>query len=82
MMPCTDILRDLVKKQNAAAHLLAEGKAVDERIAQLQAASQVNQAQIDELKARRAEIRQRLEALREEIAGIHQDFQDCIAGNM
>ncbi|MFH8790754.1 hypothetical protein ACH4A1_30295 [Streptomyces roseoverticillatus] len=82
MMPCTDILHDVVKKQNEAAHLLGEGKAVDGHIAQLQAANPVDQARIDELKARRADIRKRLEALRTEIAALHQDFQDCIARHL
>ncbi|MEU8551383.1 hypothetical protein AB0C81_31140 [Streptomyces roseoverticillatus] len=65
-----------------AAHLLGEGKAVDDRIAQLQAESPVDRAQIDKLKARRADIRKRLEALRTETAALHQDFQDCIAKHL
>ncbi|MEV4926447.1 hypothetical protein [Streptomyces roseoverticillatus] len=72
----------MVKKQNEVAHLLGEGKAVDDRIAQLQAANPVDQAQIGKLKARRADISKRLSDLKEEIAALHQDFQDCIAKHL
>lgn len=82
MMACHDILHGLVAKQNQAARLAGEGRAADDRIAQLQAANPVDQAQIDKLKAQRADISKRLGTLLTEIAEVQQDFKDCIARHL